>query len=228
LGLCGEMAGETRNLPLLLGLGLNEISAAAHAIPILKRQTARLTASACRELLARAIACGTGAEVEALLDSATVTDKTEPLLSISLVALNSDSRSKDEAIREMIDALYTAGRTEDPQRTEDAVWAREAVYATGLGHGFAVPHCKSDAISVNSIGILKLNEPIEWGSSDGGPVRMVILLAMRESGENGMHMKVFSRLARKLMDEDFRGRLMVIQDPDEMISHVGRELEVGL
>jgi fructose-specific PTS system IIA-like component len=166
--------------------------------------------------------------VDGLLNSAAPAQAAEPLFSTSLVTLRSDSRDKDEAIREMVDALYAAGRIEDPRRMEDAVWARESVYATGLGHGFAIPHCKTDAVSANSIGILKLERPIEWGSLDGNPVSMVILLALRESGQNGTHMKVFSRLARKLMDEDFRGRLMNINDPGEMISHVGRELEESL
>jgi fructose-specific PTS system IIA-like component len=225
IGLCGEMAGETRNLPLLLGLGLNEISVSANAIPALKRDAARLSAAACRELFERAIACDTARQVETLLDSAAPAGSAEPLFSPNLVMLRSDSRDKDEAIRELVDALYAAGRIDDPGRLEDAVWARESVYSTGLGHGFAIPHCKTDVVAANSIGILKLDQPIEWGSLDGNPVRMVILLALRESNQNGTHMKVFSRLARKLMDEEFRGRLMQIDDPGEMISHVGRELE---
>lgn len=228
VGLCGEMAADPRNLPLLLGLGLHEVSAGVHAIPLLKRSAARLSAAECRGLLERAMACRSTAEVEALLDSASLAQRSEPLLTSELVTLRSDSLSKDEAIREMVDALYAAGRTEDPQRTEEAVWAREAAYATCLGHGFAVPHCKTDAVSANSIAILKLAVPIEWGSSDCGPVRMAILLAMRESGENGLHMKVFSRLARKLMDEDFRNRLLGIEDPRELISQVGRELDVAV
>jgi multiphosphoryl transfer protein len=228
IGLCGEMAGDVRNLPLLLGLGLNEISLSANSIPALKRATARLSAARCREFLDRAIAAGSAAEVEALLDAEPPAPSAEPLFSPSLVMLRSDSRDKDEAIRELVDALYAAGRVEDPRRMEDAVWARESVYSTGLGHGFAIPHCKTDVVAANSIGILKLDRPIEWGSLDGNPVRMVILLALRESNQNGTHMKVFSRLARKLMDEEFRGRLMQIDDPGEMISQVGRELEESL
>jgi multiphosphoryl transfer protein len=225
VGLCGEMGGDARNLALLLGLGLNEISVSANAIPTLKRGIARLSAADCRGLLGRAAACNTSREVESLLDSAAPAQSAEPLFSPSLVMLHSDSRDKNEAIRELVDALYAAGRIDDPARLEDAVWARESVYSTGLGHGFAIPHCKTDAVAANSIGILKLDQPIEWGSLDGCPVRMVILLALRESNQNGTHMKVFSRLARKLMDEEFRGCLMQIDDPGEMISHVGRELE---
>ena len=217
IGLCGEMAGDARHLPLLLGLGLNEISVSGNAIPALKRGVARISAATCRELIERAVACDTSPEVEALLDSAAPAHSAEPLFPPDLVMLRSDSRDKDEAIRELVDALYAAGRIDDRGRLEDAVWARESVYSTGLGHGFAIPHCKTDAVAANSIGILKLDQPIEWGSLDGNPVRMVILLALRESNQNGTHMKVFSRLARKLMDEEFRGRLMQIDNPGEMI-----------
>jgi len=228
VGLCGEMAADPRNLPLLLGLGLDEISAGAQTIAGLKRAATRYSVAACREMLDRAIQCDSAAEVECLLDSAARVEIAEPLLSSALVSLRSDSRDKDEAIRELIDSLYAAGRTEDPRRMEEAIWARESVYSTGLGHGFAVPHCMNDAVSVNSIGILKLDQAIEWGSLDGQPVKMVILLAIRESGPNGLHMKIFSRLARKLMDDEFRGRLLGIEDPGELISHVGQELEVNL
>jgi fructose-specific PTS system IIA-like component len=225
IGLCGEMAGDARNLPLLIGLGLDEISASTASVPTLKRAAGRLSAAICRETLARAMGLATPAEVEALLDAVAPAASTEPLLAVNLVTLQSDSADKPEAIRELVDSLYAAGRVEDRQRIEDALWAREAVYSTGLGHGFAIPHCKTDAVSADSIGILKLGRPIEWGSLDGEPVRMVILLALKESNRNGAHLKVFSRLARKLMDEEFRGRLMQIDDPGEMISHVGQELE---
>ena len=67
------------------------------------------------------------------------------------------------------------------------VWKREAVYSTGLGFGFAIPHCKTDGMASSSIGVLKLKQPIEWGSLDGQPVQVVILLAMRESGASGIH-----------------------------------------
>ena len=228
IGICGEMASHLRHLPLLLGLGLDEISVSANAIPALKRVAASLSAAECRKLLEKAIACETAAEAECLLDSAVRAESAGPLLSASLVTLHSDSRDKDEAIREIVDTLYAAGRTEDRGRLEEALWARESVYSTGLGHGFAVPHCKSDAVNASSIAILKLDQPVEWGSLDGNPVRMVILLAMRETGQNGLHMKVFSKLARKLMDEGFRGRLMQIDNPDEMISRLGDELEGSL
>ena len=46
IGMCGEMAGDIAHLPLLLGLGLDEISVASFEIPMLKERISRLTASA--------------------------------------------------------------------------------------------------------------------------------------------------------------------------------------
>ena len=223
--MCGEMAGDPRNLPLLLGLGLDEISVSANFIAPLKRRAPHLSQAACRELLAKAVACATTSEVEALLDAHASGGVKRPLLDERAVALHSGSRDKRAAITELVDTLFRAGRAEDPAALEEALWAREEVYSTGLGHGFAVPHCKSDAISANSIGILRLNQPIEWGSLDGAPVRMVILLAIRESGDNGLHMKIFSRLARKLMNDEFRERLLNLDDPAGLIAFLGRELD---
>src|SRR5690606_17041709 len=57
VGLCGEMAGDIRHLPLLIGLGLNEISTTGQSIPALKARIARLSAAECASVLAEAMAC---------------------------------------------------------------------------------------------------------------------------------------------------------------------------
>jgi multiphosphoryl transfer protein len=225
--MCGEMAGDVRNLPLLVGLELNEISVAAQAIPALKAAVSRLTAAECRNLLAQAIACADTAEVDELLKSESRHHTVQPLLDGDLIRIDSASESKAEVIQEMVEALYVAARTEDPQQVEDAVWAREAVYSTGLGHGFAIPHCKTDAVAHDSVVILKLKTPIEWGALDGEPVRMVILLATRESAANGTHMRVFSQLARKLMHEEFRDALLGATDAPAILTKMVTELNLS-
>lgn len=65
VGLCGEMAGQEQAIPLLLGLGLDEFSMAARAIPPAKRLLRALSASAVQELARRALALRSAAEVRA-------------------------------------------------------------------------------------------------------------------------------------------------------------------
>ena len=226
IGICGEMAGELRNLPLLVGLGLNEISVASAEIPRIKECISRLSVRGCEELFSRALMCRDAEQVESLLGHTESSTTTCALLDRDLIVLESDSLSKQEAIREIIDAFYIQGRTDDPDRLEDAVWARESVYSTGLGHGFAIPHCKTDAVNTGSIGFLKLKKPVDWEALDGSPVRMVILLASRESGADGAHLQVFSLLARKLMEEDFREQLLQAGDVNRVLSCLADEFDV--
>jgi fructose-specific PTS system IIA-like component len=148
------------------------------------------------------------------------------LLDRETVIVGSDSASKEEAIQEIVDAFYVAGRTESPRALEQAVWAREETYSTGLGHGFAVPHCKTDAVAANSIGVLRLARPVDWGAADGQPVECVILMAIRETDLGEAHMKVFSRLARRLMHEEFRQRLLATPDADAVVGCLAEELEI--
>jgi fructose-specific PTS system IIA-like component len=222
VGMCGEMAGDARLLPLLLGLGLDEISVAASAIPALKKRVSELSAADCERLLARAADCGRAEEVEELLAHGESGEASRPLLERALVVLDSDGESKGEAIRELVDALYVAGRAEERERLEADLWEREAAYSTALGHGFAVPHCKSDAVSCDSIAVLRLKRPVDWAAPDGEPVRVVVLLAVKDAGGEtaGRHMKVFAGLARRLMDEEFRRALLHAEDAEAVLSHL--------
>ena len=228
VGVCGEMAAEIRHLPLLVGLGLDEISLPAAGIPAFKRAISQLSSADCERTLDHVIACREKTELEAVLEKAQPSWSTQPLLSKELVLLGSESNSKEEAIQEVVDAFYIAGRTGDRQRLEEALWSREAVYSTGLGYGFAAPHCKTEAVTADSIGVLKLKQAIDWGSVDREPVNMIILIAMREPQLANRHMQVFSKLARKLMSEEFRGHLLAVENAHDMATYLARQLDISL
>ncbi|SDI59077.1 phosphoenolpyruvate--protein phosphotransferase [Natribacillus halophilus] len=66
-GMCGEMAGETTAIPLLLGLGLDEFSMSASSILPARSQLATLNVTVARELAERALTCGTADEVEKIV-----------------------------------------------------------------------------------------------------------------------------------------------------------------
>jgi fructose-specific phosphotransferase system IIA component len=150
----------------------------------------------------------------------------QSLLSDALVLLGSSSQTKEEVIQEMIDALYVSHRTDDRGLLEEALWARESVYSTGLGYGFATPHCKTDAVTADSICVLRLHQPINWDSVDGEQVRMVVMLSLRDSEAANTHMQVFSSLARKLMNEDFRHQLLKLETPHQTTTYLAEELGI--
>ncbi len=225
IGLCGEMGGQPKLLPLLVGLGLDEISSATPAIPDLKLELSGLTLADCQQLLGLAVKCTSASEVNALLDQFTV-KALAPLLDAELIIDNAEATTKEEAIKVAVDRLYVTGRAKNSRIVEEAVWQREQTYSTGFGHGFAIPHCKTAAVQFNSLAVVKLREPVAWNSLDGQPVRVLVLLAMRDVDAGDEHMKVFSRLARQIMHESFRDRLEQEKNPEALCAFLKEKLGV--
>ena len=225
VGLCGELAGDVRALPLLVGLGLDEISLAAPGIAGVKAALREYWSGPCAELVARAAASATTGDVTAALGAPGLR-RPRPLLTPELVLRRADCRSKAEAIKTIVDLLYVEGRTDRPRAVEDAVWRREEVYSTGFGHGFAVPHCKTDAVGANSLAVVTLRQPVEWGAIDGEPVGVLLLLAIRESEQATAHMRVLAALARRLMHEDFRARIAAEEDPDALCRFIAETVGI--
>jgi phosphotransferase system enzyme I (PtsI) len=63
VGVCGEMAGDVALVPLLLGLGMDELSAAATLVPRVKRAVQSLSIPECRELLEETLKLNTASEI---------------------------------------------------------------------------------------------------------------------------------------------------------------------
>ncbi len=63
VGVCGEMAGEPALVPLLVGLGVHELSVTPALIPAVKFLLRRLRLSEARETAEFALGCGSGQEI---------------------------------------------------------------------------------------------------------------------------------------------------------------------
>jgi phosphotransferase system enzyme I (PtsI) len=63
VGVCGEMAGDVALVPLLLGLGVDELSASATLVPRVKRAVQSLAIPECRELVEETLKLNTASEI---------------------------------------------------------------------------------------------------------------------------------------------------------------------
>jgi multiphosphoryl transfer protein len=66
VAVCGEAAADPRLVPLLIGLGVAELSVAPAAVPVIRARIAELDLDACRAMAERALAASTVEEVRAL------------------------------------------------------------------------------------------------------------------------------------------------------------------
>jgi phosphocarrier protein FPr len=67
VGICGGIASDPRAVPILLGIGVDELSVSLPAIPAVKAQIRALRIDACRRLAERALAAESSDEVRALV-----------------------------------------------------------------------------------------------------------------------------------------------------------------
>jgi phosphotransferase system enzyme I (PtsI) len=63
VGVCGEMAGDLALTPLLLGLGMDELSVGASLVPRVKRAVQTLTHSECQQLVQQALELDTASAI---------------------------------------------------------------------------------------------------------------------------------------------------------------------
>jgi phosphotransferase system enzyme I (PtsI) len=63
VGVCGEMAGDVALVPLLLGLGVDELSAGATLVPRIKRAVQSLAIPECRDLVEETLKLNTASEI---------------------------------------------------------------------------------------------------------------------------------------------------------------------
>ncbi|EBE0669794.1 phosphoenolpyruvate--protein phosphotransferase [Salmonella enterica subsp. enterica serovar Gatuni] len=222
VGICGELGGESRYLPLLLGLGLDELSMSSPRIPAVKSQLRHLDSQACRALASQACECRSAQEIEALLNQFAPEKEVRPLLALENIFVGEPLSNKEQVIQFLCGNLGVNGRTEHPFELEEDVWQREEIVTTAVGFGVAIPHTKSQWIRHSSISIARLAQPVDW-QSEMGDVELVIMLTLgADEGIN--HVKVFSQLARKLVNKNFRQSLFAANDADSILALLEAEL----
>lgn len=222
VGICGELGGEQRYLPLLLGLGLDEFSMSGPRIPAVKTQLRQLDMAACRALADKACDSRSAEEIEALLADFTPEAPPRPLLALETIVVNEPLTSKEQVLQFLCGNLAIHGRTENPLELEEDLWQREEIVTTAVGFGVAIPHTKSQWIRHSSISIARLDKAIDW-ESDLGDVELVIMLTLgAQEGIN--HVKVFSQLARKLVNKTFRESLFAATTPQSILDLLNAEI----
>ena len=67
VGVCGGIGSDPQAVPILVGLGVKELSASIATIPTIKAQVRSLTLAHCQKLAAQALGLETAAEVRDLV-----------------------------------------------------------------------------------------------------------------------------------------------------------------
>jgi fructose-specific phosphotransferase system IIA component len=126
-----------------------------------------------------------------------------------------DATDKKGVIDELVDLLASAGKVDDPASLKEAVWTREQARTTGIGHGLAIPHGKSESVTGVAMAIGKPAQPIDFAAIDGKPVRMVVLLASPPDRTSD-HIQALARISRLMTMEAFRDQIYEAETGDQV------------
>lgn len=94
----------------------------------------------------------------------------------------------------------------------DALFAREKLGSTGLGHGIAIPHGRIKSLKEALGAFFRTKAPVPFEAPDGLPVNLVFVLLVPERATD-FHLQILSELAQMFSDRKLRETLAACSDP---------------
>lgn len=136
--------------------------------------------------------------------------------------------TRDDAIRELIEALACAGAIAKKHVAEIAktVLAREAQATTGIGKGVALPHAKLKGVKkpIGTIG--RSVDGIDFASLDAKPVYSVILLLSNPDNPDE-HLQAMETIFKHIQRDIFRKFLRQSQTAEDIRDLIQEADELG-
>jgi Kef-type K+ transport system membrane component KefB/mannitol/fructose-specific phosphotransferase system IIA component (Ntr-type) len=139
------------------------------------------------------------------------------LITSGVVSLNLKGGTKEEIITEMVDILAAQGRLLDRDLTLKDVLEREKIMSTGMQHGIALPHAKTDGISGLGVAVGIKKEGVDFESTDGEKSRLFILVVSPRRG-SGPHIQFLTAIGTVLKNSALREQLINAASKEELAS----------
>lgn len=133
-----------------------------------------------------------------------------------------DDADKRTVITMLVKSLVTARRIKASEVDEavEGAMAREAIGSTGIGHGIAIPHCRTNLVKKIVCAYGRCEAGVDFDSLDGEPVNSVFfLLTPPECKEQHLHlMKDFASQIRKENFTEFLRQATTAQELIDLLA----------
>lgn len=146
--------------------------------------------------------------------------KLSSLLTPERVVLDVKEKDKDALLSRLITTLATVSDVADATALENEVKEREDLGNTGIGRGIGFPHAKSTQVAGISVLLARPAKPVEYGSLDGLPVSIVLLIVAPADGDNNEYLHTMARISRLLGKSEVREQILAAGSPEEVIEIV--------
>lgn len=137
-------------------------------------------------------------------------------LSPDLVAIGITATTKPEIIEQMVDLACRSGKVRDREAALASVLEREQKMSTGMQHGIAIPHGKTDAVDELVACIAVSQDPVDFESLDGVPSR-IFICTLSPTSRSGPHIQFLAEVSKLLTDAKRREAVLGARTPAELI-----------
>jgi mannitol/fructose-specific phosphotransferase system IIA component (Ntr-type) len=133
--------------------------------------------------------------------------------SVELYIPDLAARTREEALRELVQAAAEAGAVSTPAQALRILRDREVLGSTAIGKGVAIPHARSIGVASPWAAFANSRRGISWEALDGGDVHLVFLLLAPDAPRwRKDYLQHLARLAQVAALAKNRRRLLLARD----------------
>jgi len=130
--------------------------------------------------------------------------------------------SKGQIICELVDLLDAKGKLVDKDLVLADVLEREKTMSTGMDHGIALPHGKTDGIVDTAVAVGVKREGADFGSMDGQPSQLFVLIVSPKK-DCGLYVQFLAAIGAILRDKTLRDAIIYASSPQEAVELMAKK-----
>lgn len=131
------------------------------------------------------------------------------------VKLNLQANTKDEALGELVALLNLDKKSE--ATLFKTLKRRENLGSTGIGHGIAIPHCRSLVVNRLRLAYGRLPAGMDFNAIDGAPVHHFFLIVAPPLEVSNQYLPVLGKIAQFCKDPEVPKQLLKLRTPAEFL-----------
>jgi mannitol/fructose-specific phosphotransferase system IIA component (Ntr-type) len=141
------------------------------------------------------------------------------LVEASCVKIDLRGETKEEIIAELVGLLDAEGKLANPDMVLADVLQREWTMSTGMQHGVAFPHAKSEGVKAMCAAVGVKKAGIDFEALDGEPSYLFVLLVSPKK-VSGPHIQFLATVGAILKDADTREKIIRADSPENVVKYL--------
>jgi Kef-type K+ transport system membrane component KefB/mannitol/fructose-specific phosphotransferase system IIA component (Ntr-type) len=125
--------------------------------------------------------------------------------------------AKEEILTELVDILAVHGKLEDRDLVLHDIFEREKSMSTGMQHGIALPHAKTDGVKDICVAVGIKKAGIEFESMDGEKSRLFIMVVSPKK-TSGPHIQFLAAVGAVLNDPARREQVINAESREQAVN----------